>query len=123
VFGNAATALRAAGPYPAQVMTAVQLGPAINSSRNEGLSFSCPVRDVAIEARAVVPHPLPIDRSWVLVCRAPAPLRSAESRWEPPLWNLSCGDPKASRDLGIKALLSLRPRAVFWGGNSPSIDA
>ena len=42
VFGDAATALKAAGPYPAQVMTAVQLGPAINSSRNEGAELLVP---------------------------------------------------------------------------------
>jgi len=42
VFGDAAAALKAAGPYPAQVMTAVQFGPAINSSRNEGAELLVP---------------------------------------------------------------------------------
>jgi len=42
VFGDAETALKVAGPYPAQVMTAVQLGLAINSSRNEGAELLVP---------------------------------------------------------------------------------
>ena len=42
VFGDAESALKFAGPYPAQVMTAQQLGPAINSSRNEGAELLVP---------------------------------------------------------------------------------
>ena len=42
VFGDAETALKVAGPYPAQVMTAVQLGQGINSSRNEGAELLVP---------------------------------------------------------------------------------
>jgi putative SOS response-associated peptidase YedK len=42
VFEDGAEALKAVGPYPAQVMTAVQLGPAINSSRNEGADLLVP---------------------------------------------------------------------------------
>jgi putative SOS response-associated peptidase YedK len=35
VFEDSAAALKLAGPYPAQVMTAVQLGPQINSPHND----------------------------------------------------------------------------------------
>ena len=35
MFGDCATALKAVGPYPAQVMTARRLGEAINSVRND----------------------------------------------------------------------------------------
>jgi putative SOS response-associated peptidase YedK len=38
VFEDCDTALKASGPY-AQMMTVVRLGPAINSSRNEGLEL------------------------------------------------------------------------------------
>lgn len=39
VFGDAETAMKVAGPYPAQVMTAQQLGPAINSSCNDSVNL------------------------------------------------------------------------------------
>jgi len=42
VFEDCDTALKAVGPYPAQVMTAVQLGQAINSSRNESADLLLP---------------------------------------------------------------------------------
>ena len=42
VFDDAETALKAVGPYPAQVMTAVKLGQGINSSRNEGVDLLVP---------------------------------------------------------------------------------
>lgn len=42
VFEDCDSALKAVGPYPARVMTAVQLGPAINSSRNEGAELLVP---------------------------------------------------------------------------------
>jgi hypothetical protein len=35
VFGEPEAALKLAGPYPAQMMKALQLGQAINSSRND----------------------------------------------------------------------------------------
>lgn len=35
-------ALKSVGPYPAQMMTAVQLGPGINSSRNESPDLLIP---------------------------------------------------------------------------------
>jgi hypothetical protein len=42
VFADCDTALKTVGPYPAQVMSAVQLGQGINSSRNEGADLLLP---------------------------------------------------------------------------------
>ena len=42
VFGDAESALKVAGPYPAQVMPLQQLGQGINSSRNEGAELLVP---------------------------------------------------------------------------------
>jgi putative SOS response-associated peptidase YedK len=42
VFEDCETALKDIGPYPAQMMTAVKLGPATNSSRNDGADLLIP---------------------------------------------------------------------------------
>ena len=42
VFADCETALTALGPYPSQMMQVQQLGPAINSSRNEGADLLIP---------------------------------------------------------------------------------
>ena len=42
MFEDFDTALKTVGPYPAQMMTAVQLGQAINNSRNESPDLIIP---------------------------------------------------------------------------------
>jgi putative SOS response-associated peptidase YedK len=43
IFDERDVALKAIGPYPAQVMSAQTLGTDINSSRNEGAELLAPV--------------------------------------------------------------------------------